>query len=556
MFDVIWTDPDRELVGEHRAKKEKKREMQQSREKDKSISSRSSMSMLSSRSSTDSPFGFLRSRGLKPSISDKSNSKSKSTVSSGLLTPSILSSRSPLSTDSDAGSYRHSAQADTSSVYSETVPAETSERSSSGPDTSQVVSALGSASYVTKRTEVTWKPRYSDTDCQDVLSEILISSEPDIEQPMTPPSSPRNRSMPLPLLRSDSPVAFIPGLRIPSQPKAPLALTFAPNNPEAWRPPEEWDCVSPESRIADLEQSINEMQISGSNKSPRLSSNFDLLQKEVKRMAAANPEVVLSRLKEVWSTAQDENLYRELEMEKKRWMLSALRHLDPVPQCNTPGDSMADLPSAAASTVLAFNGLVPRSTSSDNNGLPHVGHAALACAVPERSSRLRPLGVSVGILRNVHKSLKQGGSLQMTLIDPLPCAGLGRRMRTWLEEHLLLNLEKNFRCMNPSKLFPGWLGEASLRGRGSTMTSAKFYAVPTSVRYPDGDSDPFVDQARIDEAVRAEVRSLVGRMLWMEVWGAYVTADKWWWEDEGCVEECLELATFWEYKIIEGVKDS
>lgn len=161
-----------------------------------------------------------------------------------------------------------------------------------------------------------------------------------------------------------------------------------------------------------------------------------------------------------------------------------------------------------------------------------------------------------GVLKNICKSLKQGGSLQLTLIDPLPCAGtLGQRMRTWLEEHLLLNLERHFRCMNPSKLFPDWLGEVSLRGRGSTLTTAKFFAIPTSVRYSDGDSDPFVDRARSGREVKAELRSLVGRMLWMEVWGAFVTAEKWWWEDEKCVEECLELGTFWEYKMIEGVKD-
>ncbi|KAK7425393.1 hypothetical protein QQZ08_008072 [Neonectria magnoliae] len=537
MFDVIWTDPDRELVGEHRAKKEKKRELQQSREKDKSISSRSSMSVRSSRSSTDSPFGFLRSRGLKPSISDKSKSNTKSTVSTGLLTPSILSSRSPLSTDSDAGSYRHSTPADVSSVYSEPSLDVPGKRSSSGPDTSQVVQSLGSSSYVTQRTEVSWRSGSSDTDHRDMLSEILISSEPDIEQPMTPPSSPTNRyiasldeqlaaadfpprNMPIPLLRSDSPVALIPGLRLPSQPKAPLALTFKPNNPDAWRPPEEWDCVSPESRIADLEQKINDMRIGDSNKTLEDSSDLDMLQKEVRRMAVARPEVVLSRLKEVWSTTQDESLHHELEMEKKRWMLSTIYHLDPRPQRDIPRSLVVEDRSASVPKVLA-------------------------------------LYESQGVLKNICKALKHEGSLHLTLIDPLPCAGtLGHRMRTWLEEHLLLNLEKHFRCMNPSRLFPDWLAEASLRGRGSTITTAKFYAVPTSVRHPDGDSDPFVDQVYSDSEVKAELRSLVGRMLWLEVWGAYVTAERWWWEEEGCVEECLELGTFWEYKMIEGVKDS
>ncbi|KOS17352.1 hypothetical protein ESCO_006394 [Escovopsis weberi] len=57
-----------------------------------------------------------------------------------------------------------------------------------------------------------------------------------------------------------------------------------------------------------------------------------------------------------------------------------------------------------------------------------------------------------------------------------------------------------------------------------------------------------------ESEVKAEVRSLVGRMLWVEVWGAHITADKWWWEDAACVRECLELGTFWEYHTIKGVK--
>lgn len=160
-----------------------------------------------------------------------------------------------------------------------------------------------------------------------------------------------------------------------------------------------------------------------------------------------------------------------------------------------------------------------------------------------------------GVLKNICKSLKQGGSLQLTLIDPLPCARtLGQRMRTWLEEHLLLNLERHFRCMNPSRLFPDWLAKASLRGQGSTLTRAKFFAIPTSIRYSHGGGDPFANRPRSEGEVKAELRSLVGRMLWIEVWGAFVTAEKWWWEDEKCVEECLELGTFWEYTMIEGVK--
>lgn len=127
-------------------------------------------------------------------------------------------------------------------------------------------------------------------------------------------------------------------------------------------------------------------------------------------------------------------------------------------------------------------------------------------------------------------------------------------MRAWLQEHLLINLERHFKCTNPSRLFPEWMGDAGLRGQGSTLTTSKFYAVSASIRSEADDSDPFIDRIPSEREVKAEVRSIIGRLLWMEVWGSFVTGDKWWWEDEGCVNECLQLGTVWEYHMIDGVK--
>lgn len=251
MFDVIWTDPNRELVGEHRAKKEKKRDQ---KEKQKALASRSSLSTRSSRASVESPFGFLRARGLKRVDTEKANSNPKSGASSGLLTPSILSSRSPLSVASDGRSYRHSvAILDNSDLYSERTRAldrrgptesrhETSERSASfssqykrettnsatnqniqGQNVStpteahdlegntntkdevrnaeptklsRVVQTLGPSSYITKRTEVSWVPRNPQSTDTDLTTKVLISSDPDLGQSLTPPTSPRDGYVP------------------------------------------------------------------------------------------------------------------------------------------------------------------------------------------------------------------------------------------------------------------------------------------------------------------------------------------------------------------------
>lgn len=116
MFDVIWGDPDRELVGEHRAKKElkkeqKEKEKEMEREKEKKRGSASTA--RSSRSSSDSPFAFLRSHGLKRIATSEANPSSKSTASSQVASPSVSSVRSPLSATFDLTSRRNSDMAAT-----------------------------------------------------------------------------------------------------------------------------------------------------------------------------------------------------------------------------------------------------------------------------------------------------------------------------------------------------------------------------------------------------------------------------------------------------------
>jgi hypothetical protein len=57
------------------------------------------------------------------------------------------------------------------------------------------------------------------------------------------------------------------------------------------------------------------------------------------------------------------------------------------------------------------------------------------------------------------------------------------------------------------------------------------------------------------ERTKQELKSVVGRMLWKEMWGGYVEGEKWWWDDEGVAEECERMGTCWEYAVIEGVKE-
>lgn len=184
---------------------------------------------------------------------------------------------------------------------------------------------------------------------------------------------------------------------------------------------------------------------------------------------------------------------------------------------------------------------------------PQLFEAVYAMSLPP----LCPAEDLRGILHNVSSCLKPGGALHLVVIDPLPCAHTtGSRLGAWLEQHLLANLRERSRCTSPSTLLPRWLGEASLRGAGSTLTAAKFYASPDNVRRRQPrDPDPAVERLRAERETRAELRSAVGRMLWREVWGEYVTAGSWWWDDAACMAECLELGTFWEYHLVEAVRE-
>lgn len=200
---------------------------------------------------------------------------------------------------------------------------------------------------------------------------------------------------------------------------------------------------------------------------------------------------------------------------------------------------------------------------------PIVSHSALTFA-PQLFSAVHSLSLPSllpssempQLLRNINRYLADNGVLHLTLIDPSPVSStLGPHLRSWLSENLLLNLERQFRCMNPSKLFPSWLADAQLRGDGSTITSVKFAAVASAT--PRGadisnisSDDSFGEYNGEERNMRVELRSITGRMLWKEVWGTFVTGNKWWWEIPECVEECRKLGTKWEYSLIEAVKQA
>lgn len=74
------------------------------------------------------------------------------------------------------------------------------------------------------------------------------------------------------------------------------------------------------------------------------------------------------------------------------------------------------------------------------------------------------------------------------------------------------------------------------------------------MQVPAANNDQGVVGAYVDE----EVGVMVGRELWKDVWGDFVTErkgeEKWWWENEGCLKEANERGTKWSILTLLAVK--
>lgn len=344
------------------------------------------------------------------------------------------------------------------------------------------------------------------------------------------------------------------------------------------------------------------------------------LQKNLRRMEAASPKIILERLKEEWIEVADASVYRELELEKQLWMLSALRtlksknslvdKLEPPllgqakilslyenhGKSAPPKSSITDIPASSSSlaalttasevhhlatsplSAKSYPNVHPLAVSGPTSRLPYdsgIFNAIHAISI----SSLFPAASLPLLLKECHRTLTsaptlqfltspesvplstspgtssspligRGGKLHLTILDPSPLpATLGPRLRDWLDNHLILNLERQFRCINSSRLFPVWLADAGLRAEGSTIVSVRFLAssTPSSLQAAGSTEEC--------ENTKSELKSVVGRMLWKEMWGSYVQANRWWWEDESIVEECERMGTMWEYSVIEAVKE-
>ncbi|KAH8174326.1 hypothetical protein LIA77_05745 [Sarocladium implicatum] len=627
MWDVIWTDPDRELVGEHRARKERTRGTRSDASSidHQHASSRSSLSTQSSVSSSDAGLSFLRSQkgSFRKEINGKGKgkeifgegksswrsnswSKASSTASSAIASLSISSARSPLSPTFDVRSRRSSGLATTndSSLHS---------RPSIASRVAKEIDAV--EEQLVADAPHPGKPNYAESVNPEGKEPSLKPDEHIVRQPdcslhredsespsVSPLQDAAKDSQTITSLLTEADAgsqseisAFSPLFPTPRSylppavpPKSPLrpnrpnhALATLPDDPDDWLPPGEWSKLTTPSPIPEKLALRDDSRL----------LNAETLRVEIDRMQITEPVQVHAILEDM---CRNQGSVQH-ELTKKRWLLAALQQLD----CRVNPFATEDTSNTAAYFAAlhpernfyhvarhplhnaTFANVIPITLSSLSaeilspalpNQLDHIFTLSLPslCAAPE-------LVRTLNCLRSCLKP--EGGTLNLTLIDAMPHpATLGPHLRSWFEKNLIVNLPPYSLSHNPTRLFPRCLAAASLRGLGSKRVKTKFFASSESIRrvgiseeeqqHEDHDPDPAIRRLRAELRVKAELRCLVGRMLWMEVWGSHVSPRvgrkgtdcndegvvPWWWDDEVCMAECLQFGTFWEYHTIETVR--
>ncbi|TVY32649.1 hypothetical protein LSUB1_G007787 [Lachnellula subtilissima] len=623
MFDISWTDPTRETVGQRKNRKE-----QEANGLSRGTSIRSSQSSESAQSQAKpalfSLFGGSRKGGLRRSGSHSKLSALRteqsikasrrissytvaSETSRSELPGQAITTRIPVNGFFAGPPYNADGPQSSSSEAAESVFSGWTGRSAatesswgstpeSPPGKGPIIQPLSPTSFVTQSTEVTVSPRDSLRSAEQVATIVHISAADTI--PIEVNDSPTEMShgssifdFPIPHFSlPESHTASIHTAHNVDLKKTGRPIVLRGRQGGSWKAPEVWNCPSErkesENPAAMVVESPKPVDITR-----QVSAILEVthLQRSIRRMEAASPRIILERLKEEWMEIADASVYRELELEKQLWMLSALRSL--WRSSETPMNANSR-PSEMAKALSLYENHASASFLSALAPFTDIHHLSTAPLSPKCYPNIKPMPVSrpklvlpfasnlfnsmhafslpailpasslPSILKECHRTLMsascpssptipgttppeptKAGTLHLTILDPSPIPStLGPILRAWLDTHLILNLEKQFRCINPSRLFPIWLEAAGLRAEGSTRLTVCFLA---SVNAKEAE-DLFIDQ---------ESTSPIGRMLWKEIWGSYVQADRWWWEDANIIEECESMGTCWEYAVIEAVKE-
>ncbi|KAJ4145620.1 hypothetical protein LMH87_004466 [Akanthomyces muscarius] len=410
-------------------------------------------------------------------------------------------------------------------------------------------------SSISNNPETTSKPKTSDGGTPSIDT-LLV----------TPPRSPSEYPGQS-LLSGDLPelpVFLTPPPKSPRRtPPTPLGI----NNPAAWRTPSQWKAHDAK-KAQKAERAVSLKTCAESDIKTESFAVSNTIQ-SVRSAAGAPTAMVLAKAEQVFAAKADEGQVTGLEDVKRHWMLALLHGRRYIADTGYDKDHPVTSLTATPLVMLLYETKAYASylsTLHPDTQVYHVTEENPRGSWPHNIHVLRapPAGavcfpVAPRIIQTVvYKCLKPGGYFKVTIIDPLPCAGtIGRKLRDWMEKHLFSNIERKSCCLEPSRLFPRLLSDAGLRGKGSWRTKVKFFALQENAR-GEGYNDPdrSINKLYQERRDKAELRSLAGRMLWVEVWGKHITPpNTWWWDDPECVAECRQLGTFWEYQIIDAFKE-
>ncbi|KAI4625302.1 uncharacterized protein J4E87_005149 [Alternaria ethzedia] len=278
------------------------------------------------------------------------------------------------------------------------------------------------------------------------------------------------------------------------------------NSEVSCKPLSQWQCLTPRGVPSEMQlqsRSTPKKVAVAQNTTPDLGR----FTRFIRRMEGAGPKVILDRLKEdwQWSTGGDVDEERRVQL---------------------PGN-------VSYLTVRKF-GAVPLPYPEDY--FSHIRASTLPSLVP---SAILP-----ELFTECHKLLATGGFLEIRIMDAAPVRKTtGPLMRTWIEDRLSVNLERDFRCSKPCSLVPSWLTAAGFEML--VQEDDQSMTLPCAI-----DSDT----ANVNE----ELSMIIGRAFWKDIWGSFVDdaqdEPKWWWEDEEIVQECVKRQTLLECRTIFAYK--
>lgn len=94
----------------------------------------------------------------------------------------------------------------------------------------------------------------------------------------------------------------------------------------------DWECVPEKLKIPPkVDRKSKQPKLTAKSGDSEAASQFTpqamQLQRHIRRMKAANPKIMLERLREEWTEVADPAIDQELALEKQLWMLTALNLL-------------------------------------------------------------------------------------------------------------------------------------------------------------------------------------------------------------------------------------